>query len=316
MEILNNENNLNAYLEKIHNKQITIVSAFASKTENLIDTMLKNENSIELIIGTINSFSSPDFIEHCRDIKNNKLNFSVDFGYQASTHWKVYLIAPKTVIIGSANFTSTGISLFRDTCVVITSKELHNNYKKEIATIKKSPAVIYSRTDTFNRHLNLYRANHDKMQKALARGMQYADGPDWLKDESNQSLPIFIWDTYHTEKTKERAQKVLKENTSTIEHKGIRDFFCYDASSGCPYNEGDIVICTSNKGHYLDFYNFDRIIKSGKTYYIYSLKQGKRFRPFPIKHRKSQIKIHLSDWYEQGITKLNRDNISSFMCDD
>lgn len=313
MEILKNENNLTSYLDKLQDKKITIISAFASKTETLIDSLLANKNSVELIIGTINAFSSPDFIEHCNNIKSSALKFFVDFGYQSSTHWKLYLVAPNTVIIGSANLTSTGTSLCRDTCLVITSQDLYKAYKKEVTQLKKSIFITSSSDEKFSHLFELYKTNHKNMQRALGRGMQYADGREWLKDDTNQSIPVFIWDTRHTEETTKFARTLLHDDTPTTEQPEIRDFFCYEAEGKCPYSEGDIVLCTSNKGSHLDFYRFDRIIKNENIYYLYCFKQTRYHRPFPVKDRKQYIKPYLPQWFDRGITELNRDAISSFM---
>src|SRR3546814_13962083 len=51
----------------------------------------------------------------------------VDFRGQRSIHWKLYLIAPKTVIIGSANLTGMGLDLTRDTCVVVKNQSLYDD---------------------------------------------------------------------------------------------------------------------------------------------------------------------------------------------
>ena len=63
MKILDNKNNLKDFLLKQYGKEITMVSAFASNTEKVIQELVKQENKIKLIIGTINAFSSPVFFK-------------------------------------------------------------------------------------------------------------------------------------------------------------------------------------------------------------------------------------------------------------
>ncbi len=122
MKILTSEENLNEFLEGLQNKDVVIISAFASGTEEVVDALLNQGNKLELLIGTINSFSSPEFFEHCKKIADDRFSMSIDFRYQNSIHWKLYLVKPDTVIIGSANFTTKGLSLERDTCVALNDK--------------------------------------------------------------------------------------------------------------------------------------------------------------------------------------------------
>jgi len=54
MKILTSEENLNEFLEGLQNKDVVIISAFASGTEEVVDALLNQGNKLELLIGTIN----------------------------------------------------------------------------------------------------------------------------------------------------------------------------------------------------------------------------------------------------------------------
>lgn len=147
MKILDNKNNLKDFLLKQYGKEITMVSAFASNTEKVIQELVKQENKIKLIIGTINAFSSPVFFKKIREqIQKNEgnLSLSVDFGYENSIHWKLYLIKPATVIVGSANFTDIGLKLERDTCVIIKDESLYDSYVSKIETLERGKNILDS----------------------------------------------------------------------------------------------------------------------------------------------------------------------------
>jgi len=73
MEILDTNNNLIDYLSKLKGKKITIVTAFASGTESIIRDLI-GSNDVELIVGSINSFSSPIFIEAMKEEKKQILS--------------------------------------------------------------------------------------------------------------------------------------------------------------------------------------------------------------------------------------------------
>ena len=64
MQILTKYNNSDNFLRSLNGKAVIIVSAFASGTEKVIDCLVNNSNSVELIVGTNNSFSSPNFLKH------------------------------------------------------------------------------------------------------------------------------------------------------------------------------------------------------------------------------------------------------------
>lgn len=275
MKILNNEKNLATFLESVREQKIVIASAFASGTEKVIDTILDNGNSLELVIGTINAFSSPDLFEYCKNIKNDKLSMFVDFGYQNSIHWKLYLITPATVIIGSANFTNAGLSLTRDTCVMIEDKTLLKEYMKAIATIKSSCNMVGCNEKRFQNELKKYREIHRRMQAGRIRSVQAGDGDRWLAQEENQLIPVFIWDSRHTKATIEEAHKLLKEDSEDQPDSVLRDFFTYPYDEeNFPYDQGDLVLCVNSNGSYADFYSFDRILHKDGISYIYSYRKN------------------------------------------
>ncbi|MFA0648524.1 phospholipase D-like domain-containing protein, partial [Vibrio cyclitrophicus] len=66
-----------------------------------------------------------------------------------STHWKLYLIEPNVVIIGSANFTALGVSLKRDTLVFLESEDLYNEYLTKVENLKSSPLVLNCQEKNF-----------------------------------------------------------------------------------------------------------------------------------------------------------------------
>ncbi|MEJ2046243.1 MAG: phospholipase D family protein [Reinekea sp.] len=315
MKILNNEENLASFLKQVRNQDVTIMSAFARGTESIIDLLLDHENKLELLIGTINSFSSPYFFDHCKNIEDDNFSLHVDFGYHKSIHWKLYLIGPETVIIGSANFTDTGLKLSRDTCVVIEDKALFESYIKEFAVIKSSKNVVSCDGVNFEIHLQKYRENHRRMQTGRAKSIQAGDGNEWLSAEENQLIPIFIWDSKHTNDTIEDAHKLLKQDSDEEPASMLRCHFTYDSDEAdLPYSQGDLVLCMNRKGAHADFYSFDRILHKDGLNYIYSYKQKRYTRPFRLSSEiKGEIKNRVGDWYEKEITELGREKIQDII---
>lgn len=315
MKILTHENDLGGFLQGIQNKVIYVVSAFASGTENVVDTLLNQGNKLELLIGTINSFSSPNFFDYCKEIDNDGFSMSVDFRYQNSIHWKLYLVEPETVIIGSANFTSKGLSLKRDTCVAIKDKSLLKKYLKEIDKIKSSGDVVGRDNERFQGCLKTYKENHRRMQAGRVRAVHSETVIEWLADEENQLIQVFIWDSNHTKSTIRKAHKILSTEEDEKPEVILRDFFTIeDEEGGIPYKQGDLVLCMNKNGSYPGFYSFDRIINHDGTNYIYSYNQNKCAGPFCLDSKlKKAIKGRVKYWHKGEITEIDRDEIEKLL---
>jgi hypothetical protein len=309
MELLDQTNTLEQLLGSIKEKKISIVTAFASGTENLIQQLLDNNNQLELIIGTINAFSSPKLIDFCSKCDSKNISTFVDFRYQNSIHWKLYLVEPNQVIIGSANFTTIGIKLTRDTCVVIHNKELFDNYATKITELKANEAVIkVEDSREFNRAFNKYRLMHDRFQAGMVRSKQYETLTQWLEDDTNQSVPLSIWDSMHSPKTIERSNELLKEHKEDVSESDVRDFFTYDCDENdLPYKPGDVVLTVKNTGAHLGFFTFDEIIYDEGRHYIYSYKRKRYLSPFKLNtEEKGKLKILVPELSEKELIILDR----------
>ena len=239
MKILSEKMSLKKVLEDIRGKTVCIVSAFASGTEDDVDLLIKNNKRVSLVVGTINSYSSPLFMRHCAKKKLKEFDFSVDFRAEKSTHWKLYLVSPKTVIVGSANYTKLGLTLYRDTCLKIDDQKLYDEYLGKYMQLQKKNLVVNSKDKRFNGLLEKYSAIHREQQRSIGRTTANLSADAWIKSEVNQTIPIFIWSDNHTKETREMAEKLIEQETRDISRNKIREFFRYEAPQGeLPYSEG------------------------------------------------------------------------------
>ncbi len=311
MEILDYEDSLESYLGELSGKKITIVSAFASGTEPLIDQLIENDNQLDILVGSINSLTSPDFIEHCLNENNPALALAVDFRSHASINWKLILIEPDIVILGSANFTQVGVSLVRDTCVVTADTALYDAYLARVQVLKSTDGVLTcDHSLAFEEALDTYKQNHRRMQAGLARTAQYLDTEGWLGDDSNQSIPLFIWYSDHSEQSEDEARKHLKSSSDGVAWDDVREFFTYECAEGAlPYEEGDVVLTARCNGSHIGFYTFDRILYREGTYYIYAYRKKRYTQPFKLDGDKELLKEAIPVWYEDGRTEINRADI-------
>ncbi len=308
MKILDSNESLSDYLTSLLNQDIRIVTAFASGTEEIVSILLGNNNIIELLVGTINAFTSPKFIDYCAKHDSNKLKTFVDFGYQSSIHWKLYLISPNIVVIGSSNFTKMGISLARDTCLVVENADIYNNYVNRFKRLLDNCNVIGVESQQFESAFKNYCMMHDQTQAGMARSRHYSTLEEWLNDETNQRMQILIWYGQHTAKTKKKATRLLKENTAEGDTQTLKGFFTYDAKENeLPYSQGDVVLCANSRGGYLGFYTFDRIIYSGGRHFIYSYKRKRYQQPFNLKSLKKRLKEFIIDIYKHNANTTHID---------
>lgn len=313
LRILDSTENLSNYLLTHKNKSIRIVTAFAGGTEHVVTGLLDQGNVVELIVGTINAFTSPDLIKYCADSVQKNFTSFVDFRYQSSIHWKLYLIDPDIVIIGSSNFTETGLSLERDTCLVIKNLEIYAEYGRRIDAIKQSPGVLEARhTDIFDNLFEQYRLAHDRAQARSAATKKFSTLGDWLADETNQSLQLFIWDGHHSSEDTEEATTLLEHNSVEGDSIKLRDFYTFSAKKNeLPFEQGDVVICASRRGGHIGFYVFDRIIYSRNRHFIYTYRRNINPAPFDLQPLKANLKRLIPDLYENGQTTINRTVLKS-----
>lgn len=315
MQILDSEENLRSYLLTHENKYIKIVTAFAGGTEKLVSSLLDKMNVIELIIGTINAFTSPNFIKFCADSTHPNLTTFIDFRYQFSIHWKLYLIDPDIIIIGSANLTETGLSLKRDTCLIIENLKIYQEYTKKISALKVVNGLVKAeQTTIFNNFFDQYLIEHVRSQAHLALTKKFSTLNDWLSDETNQSLQLFIWDKNHSPKNKNDANTLLEANSVEGASIKVREFFTlFKKKSKLPFEQGDVVLCASRRGGHIGFYVFDRIIYSQGCYFIYSYQKKTYPMPFDLKPLTSNLKRLIPELYKNGNFIINRAGLKSLL---
>lgn len=310
MKILNSKYNLECYLKELDGKKISIVTAFASGTESIIKGLLDSNNEIELIVGSINSFSSPKFINEIKAEVSSKLSFFMDFRYERSTHWKLYLIDPNVVIIGSANFTQVGVSLERDTLVLIKNESLYHQYSLEINKLKQTKLVINSLNNNFEKQYKKYIEKHRKMQSSLLSASGESNVLTWLSEDANQSIPLFIWDRDIDPEEQKEAYSLIKDEEPTIESSKNFRLLTYECNkSELLYYEGDTVISISDKGSYAKFEKIDRIRHEKGINYLYSFKNKRISKPFDIKEISVGLKRIVPSLYEKKRTALYREDI-------
>lgn len=266
MEILDKEKNLKDLLDSYKKKDIVIVSAFVSGIFNHLKTLIKRNKHVSLYTGVLNSFNNPRELKQIYKLakKNKKFDFYVNFNRKTSTHWKLYLISPSTVIIGSANYTEVGLETIRDTMLHLKKSEIYEQYKNKILLDKN---YCNSKCEDFITKLNEYKGEY---KESYARDNA---------NEVNVEIPLFVWGHDIPEKKKkkilQKANELYKDFGENIERSQVRDFFSVPGNKVL-YSEGERVFCVSHEGKYPSFYYFDRIFFDDGYTYMISLKRPKR----------------------------------------
>ncbi|MFA0729632.1 phospholipase D family protein, partial [Vibrio sp. 10N.222.48.A4] len=309
MKIIEQYSELGQIFDAVNDSKITIVSAFASGTESIVKG-LTARNNVELIVGTINSFSSPKYIENLIDLESENLNIYMDFRYANSTHWKLYLIEPNVVIIGSANFTALGVSLKRDTLVFLESEDLYNEYLTKVENLKSSPLVLNCQEKNFEHQFELYKQSFFESQAANQSVKAKSTLDSWLADDHNQAIPLFIWDRELVSETYQQAFELIQDQDPEVESEESYRLSTYTCKpKDLPYREGSLVITMSEKGSYIQFERFDRILYKDGVHYLYSFKGKRKNAPFDISEITMGIKSIVSELYDKEQAVLYREDI-------
>lgn len=306
MERLHTENDLEKFLLKQCRRSITIVSAFASGTVTLLKSIAA-ENDVEVIVGTINAFTSPTFIDDARTLLHRR--FWVDFRGNNSIHWKLYLVSPDIVVIGSANFTKQGIGMGRDTCVVIQDGHLFEEYQQQLKILKRESDVMDGGSFGFDDALARHREQHNRNQAALQIAQQGTQSTsrsrtrkvptfdEWAK-QGFLTIPLFVWDEPHTLAIKAEAVRIMHDQDGLTGHvagsaskpidpeaQTYRDFLT-EASDGSkpPFDPNTVVVATKANGAYMRFMQLDVVVRKADLGldFMIERRKGRYAHPFEI----------------------------------
>ncbi len=282
----------------------------------MIKAMLNNNNKINLTVGTINCFSDPIFFEYCKELSdetNSSLKFTVDFRYNDSIHWKLYLISPETVIVGSANLTTIGVSMRRDTAVCIKDEILYNSYIDLIQINNGNNGVLDCKDIKFNEFFNTYKKNHRiscRYSQKDDNNNQVTDYISWSSKDESSYLPVFIWENDFTKKDKEIFKNEI--SNQLIDNLAIRKSiypvgWFHGTKSNKPYRDGEIILHMKNNGSHVRFYKVDFVIYWKNRWWLCSYRHNRKESDlFQITSDfKEAIRQKVPTWYENDKTYLN-----------
>ena len=323
IKIVDSRRDLEKYLSSVKNTRIDIAVAFASKTESLVEKMLKNGNRVNLILGTINYFSDPVFIKHCQLIaqkKRSRLNFAVDFRGHESIHWKVYLIAPDTVIIGSPNLTTTGITMERDTAVAISDKRLYKTYLSLLAKLARDQQIVGCRENRFEHLFSDYEEQHHRFPPRVTgitsskrRSDSAPSFANWLKQDTAQTVPVFIWerDISPQEKKLFRTKIVPKVAPKLDSSDDVRIVGVYEGKKKEQvYHSGDVVLTLKNNGKYARFELADFVLYGAGNWWLCGIKRKRFLKPFTITNKFAKaLSRNANNWYEEDKDHLDSEDL-------
>ncbi len=322
------DNNLEAFLRLAKNTRLDIAVGFASKTEALVDWILKNGNKLTLTVGTINHFSDPVFIKYCREISEkrpSKFDFSVDFRGEDSLHWKIYLVAPSTVVVGSPNLTRTGLTMQRDTAVVIRNRALYEVYRTLLDKIKRSDGVVKCSDSRFEDFLAEYEKQHRKIlakpRPAIIKKRKNAvlGFSSWLNQDTSQILPIFIWDRDLTreerrlfrEKIRPKITASLTSAEKEAPGENLYVIGMYDGiKSKPPYESDNVILTMKSTGSYIKFELAKVVIYGAGSWWLCGFERSRVPKPFILTSvLKKAIKEYVNEWAQFNKTFLDSNDL-------
>lgn len=201
-------------LIKQYNK-IYIATAWATLGTNASNMLFKNSKKIEKMIVGITGFStSPEFIEKYKDIQNIKYMLNS----KGTFHPKIYLFYSSKkeweCLIGSANFTKSGMSVNTELMIHVTSNEneTHTFINNLFQEINKYFSLGYRMTDDkYQTYLQAYNKNKGNKKNIETSNREV---------ESQMSeIPInkLSWKKYF-EKTKNSIEDSLDERLELLSY--------------------------------------------------------------------------------------------------
>lgn len=327
IEILDQERPLDLVLGSIKNSKIDIAVAFASKAEGLIETLLKNGNSVSLLIGTINNFTDPVFLRYCQymvKIKSARLNVFVDFRGNRSIHWKLYLFDIDKIIIGSANMTSTGISMVRDTAIILQDAQLRQEYLNRILKIKRDyqEEILHINHRNFEQKLTEYEISHRDTFSAMLQHTSSAKSQEvissnflnWVQNEDSQIIPLFIWGRQVTEEEEKYFNQHVAPNVTQDQAHLIKLYIigAYEGTSKRQeYRSGEIVLTLNSSGHHIGFHLIDFIMYANGMWWLCGVSKKSFKEPFLLTTElKKLIRQKRYEWIEKDKKFLNSKDLS------
>jgi len=309
MEIIGIDNNLDNLLRDVKNSRVDIAVAFATKTEKVIDALIVNGNEVFLTVGTINCFSDPVFFRHCQELaqENSKLNLAVDFRYADSIHWKVYLISPNIVVIGSANFTKTGLSMSRDTAVHIEDENLYTDYQALLSSLRNENNVVALIDDGFDTLLSEYEKKHRlPIPTRNIRSGQLPSFTEWFARDESQGLPILIWDQDFDDEHRNTFENKIVPTLDPTDNNGTYFLAAVIFSKPPSYYERNSVLILSDKGTYPQFNFINLIMPSNDKWYLCGIEGAAFPNPFALSpDLKKAIKSSVQKWAKNDKTFLD-----------
>lgn len=322
------DNTLEQQLLAIKNTEVRIAVAFASKTVQLVKSILNNQNHLRMIVGTINHFTDPVFIKECAELAARtpqRFQFYVDFRGDDSIHWKLYLMSPNRTIIGSPNLTRVGISMQRDIAASVTDVALWEASVHQFIQLQQKDTTVQSADLRFSKMLEAYRDSHRALSAQYQRHItthypQTAGKTDsfvsWLAREHTHVLPIYIWDEELSEEQirlfNEKVQPKLKD-TENIVFNSITLVGAYVGKKDeRRYGDGDVVLMMKPNGSAMEFVQFDLVFFAEGHWWVCQYAFTKTIAPFTITSELRRVfKTFAADWYRDSKTFLDTRDLNS-----
>lgn len=315
MKILDASATLSSEIANVRDRRVRIVTAYATDVLETLQSLVNRNCRIQLIVGTIDCFNHPEHLAQIGKLAGVEL--WVDFRRQNSVHWKLYLLEPFDVIIGSPNFTGRGLATDRDIAGVVQDAEFYSGLDERIDALLRIPGVTKFGSAAFVREMVQYTVDFENaQQRRRASGVSGAAGSVevWLSDEGNQELKLYVWEETHTEVSKRRARRMATKGRQsagmpTSPRSPLREFFTME-SRRPPFMAGDVVLCCRASGAYMDFYRFD-LIERGEDNLLYmiDMRSSKPPRLFDVGKAKDRLAAHIKQQELAGAVTLSRSTL-------
>lgn len=312
MKVIDAETTLKTQIGDVRNTTIRIVTTYVTDVLETLQELVDRNCRVEIVVGTMDCFNHPKHLAEIGALPGVKLR--VDFRRQYSVHWKLYLIEPFDVIIGIPNFTGRGLETSRDIAVVINDPTSYGEFEQRINALLKTDRVIKFGTDEYEHEIKQYEADFEHAQhhrRAAAAAGSMLSVSDWLADERNQELKLYVWEEFHSKAEKKRARRMAVQGRKAAgmpksARSPVREFFT-TPQRRAPFKAGDVVMCCKTGGAYMGFFRLD-LIERGEDglLYMIDMKSSRAACLFDVREAKARIAGYLQEKKLTGAVTLPR----------
>lgn len=201
----------------------------------------------------------------------------------------------------------------RDTAVRLRNQQLYQDYMALVAQLQQEAGVLRSSDPGFDAKVKAYKKiNRRHIVRLPIDPTDTPDFVDWLDQDENQGLPVFIWDRPFTPADYKTFEEDIKPQITAgtdleVTLVGTHD----DGPCNEPGYESNMVLLTvRNTGSVVRLQSIDWVVDAQKRCWLCRMKNSRTVKPFKMTPGlEAAIKEMAPIWYDERKTYLDTNDL-------